>query len=183
MIEPELIHRAQRGDGAAVGELLQYSLPEVRRVVTRVLGTDAEAVDDVVQLALLKIWRKLDLYQDGNFDGWIKRIAQFTAYDYRRDGRPGRLISYDLLEFMMAGDGDPVQSILTDADYAAILAAIDEIDEMYQPVVRLLYVERMSMLEAAAELNLNLGTLKSRSFRGRQMLKDLLRTKGIFAKP
>lgn len=178
MIDPEVVRNAQEGDGAAMNEVLQYALPLVRKVVAHVLGADAEAVEDVAQLSLLKIWRKLDLYRAGNFDAWVKRIAQFTAYDYQRDVRPSRLVSYEDLEFRMAGDCDPVRTTLDAAAYAAVVALIDEIPADYQSTVKLLYVEGFSMLEAAAELGLKLNTLKTRSFRGRMALRERLIAKG-----
>lgn len=177
MIESDVIYRAQQGDGVAMAEVLQYAFPKVRAVTMRVLSPDAEALDDVIQLSLIKIWRKLDQYQDGNFDGWVNRIAQFTAYDYRRGARPGRLTSYEELEFLLSSERDLAQSFIDDAGYAATVAAIEEIPESYRSTVRLLYVEGFSLLEAAEALSLNLNTLKTRSFRGRKALAGLLRAK------
>lgn len=177
MIDPELIHRAQQGDRVAMGELLQYAKPKVRGAVVHVVGPGVDA-DDVIQLALIKIWRKLDLYHDGNFDAWIRRIALFTAYDYKRADQSERLINYDDLS-LFAGTDDPAKSALVAVDYATLLATIDELTTMYQSIIRALYVEQLSMMEAAEKLAIPMGTVKSHSFRGRKALASLLRTKGV----
>lgn len=178
MIEPELIHRAKQGDRVAMDELLQYAKPKVRGAAVYVVGPGIDA-EDVVQIALIKIWRKLALYHDGNFDAWIKRIALFTAYDYKRADQSARLINYDDLS-LFAGTDDPAKSALAAVDYVALLATIDELTTMYQSIIRALYVEQLSMIEAAEKLAIPMGTVKSQGFRGRKALARLLRTKGIF---
>jgi RNA polymerase sigma-70 factor (ECF subfamily) len=79
---------------------------------------------------------------------------------------------------MLSSESDLEQLTIDAAGYAATVAAIEEIPESYQATVRLLYVEGFSMVEAAESLSLNLNTLKTRSFRGRQALAGLLRAKG-----
>jgi RNA polymerase sigma-70 factor, ECF subfamily len=61
-------------------------------------------------------------------------------------------------------------------DMAEMLAALSQLDEIYQEPVALFYLQDYSYIEIAEVLGLPLGTVKSRLARGIGQLKQLLTT-------
>jgi RNA polymerase sigma-70 factor (ECF subfamily) len=82
-----LIQRYRDGDAAALGELVELH----RRVlygyiVNMVQGRDD--ADEIFQETWMKVIRKIHLYRDKNFGGWLIRIARNSVIDRVRRRRP-----------------------------------------------------------------------------------------------
>jgi RNA polymerase sigma-70 factor (ECF subfamily) len=82
-----LITRAQRGDRQALRELLVRHRGDVTRVAFRVLGPSAD-LEDVVQEALVQIYRSLPSYQGhAKFTTWLYRVVTNVARMHLRRQR------------------------------------------------------------------------------------------------
>jgi len=82
-----LIQRYRDGDADALGELVELH----RRVlygyiVNMVQGRDD--ADEIFQETWMKVIRKIHLYRDKNFGGWLIRIARNSVIDRVRRRRP-----------------------------------------------------------------------------------------------
>ncbi|MFI5307966.1 MAG: RNA polymerase sigma factor [Polyangiales bacterium] len=85
-IDP-LISRAQRGEAAALQELLARYRGDVSRIAFRVLGPSAD-LEDVVQEALVQIYRSLPSYQgQSKFTTWLYRVVANVARMHLRKQR------------------------------------------------------------------------------------------------
>lgn len=82
-------------------------------------------------------------------------------------------------EFAEADAGIPsVPPALTSLDSGQVLTALRQIEEHYQAVVTLFYIEQCSYREIAEMLDVPMGTVKSRLTRGLAQLKRMLSENG-----
>jgi len=139
-------------------------------------GTDSDA-DDLVQEAYARAFAASDQYQtDSNLKAWLFRILRNVFIDrHRRDAQgPIAPLSIDDVDDSAlasaahtAFDGDGV----TSADLEAAMLALPETSR----TVILLDLQGFEENEAAAVLGCAPGTIKSRLFRARAALRELLK--------
>lgn len=159
--------------------------PAVLRVA-RILvgGNDAEA-NDLAQETLLKAFKRLDRYQDGtDVKAWLMTILRNTRIDHARADASRKTVSLNALEFDMAAPGsaaeDPAdwgsnpENVLNAFSDADIIKAMKHLPEEIRWTLLLVDVEGVDHAEAAKLLDVPPGTIKSRAFRGRAMLREAL---------
>jgi RNA polymerase sigma-70 factor (ECF subfamily) len=84
MNDLEWIQSAKKGNEDAYAELVRRHSGGLHRAVARILADDTEAWD-VVQMAFLKAWQKLDRYNPRySFTTWLYRIGTNLAIDLLR---------------------------------------------------------------------------------------------------
>lgn len=186
---PDLLDAARLGDDDAFNRLITHYQAAAQRVAQQILRTE-EAAADAVQDALLKVHRALPRFQDGNFRSWLLRIVTNTCYDHLRSLRRRPSVSLDDLtdeqgiEFpALASDEhlDPEVVVTRREGLRQLLDAIHALPAYHRDVVLLVDVHGYDYGEAAAALNLPLGTVKSRLSRARAALRDVLVASGYLA--
>jgi RNA polymerase sigma-70 factor (ECF subfamily) len=186
---PELIQAARGGDDLAFNHLVSHYQAAAQRLAQQILRTE-EAAADAVQDALIKVHRALPRFQDGNFRSWLLRIVTNTCYDYLRSQRRRSTISLDDLtdpsgaEFpqLRADEQQNPEMLVTQQESLQfLLHAIEELPYWHRDVVLLVDVHGYDYTEAAKQLGLPLGTVKSRLSRARSALRDHLINAGFVA--
>lgn len=147
--------------------------------------TEAE---DLVQDAVMRAFRFFDRFERGtNFKAWLYRILTNTFINgYRRQQKAKSLgeeserqsveasfFSADVTEQVQ----DPEAYLVDRALSEAVLAAIDELPIDFRMVVILADLQEFSYKEVADILNVPVGTVMSRLFRGRKALQRILLAK------
>ncbi|MDE2249831.1 MAG: sigma-70 family RNA polymerase sigma factor [Gammaproteobacteria bacterium] len=158
-------------DLAAFREQLVALLPRLRRVARGYTRNVADA-DDLVQLAIERALLRWQQWQRGTrLDCWMFGILRNAWFDELRARRRHAEV---LLEDEQAGTqvaggdgGQPLQAL-------AVEAALLELPEEQRMAVLLVLVEGLSYKEAAAALDVPIGTLTSRLARGREALARVL---------
>lgn len=190
MVElPEMLQAAQSGDDHAFGLLITHYHQMAKRVAQQILRTE-EAAADAVQEAMIKVYRALPRFEEGNFRSWLLRIVTNTCYDHLRRQKRRRALSLDELtegSDSEAALGEHSHDTVEDPETVAIqhermqllLAAIDDLPAWHRNVVLLIDVHGMDYEEAAEQLGVPLGTVKSRLSRGRAALRDRLVSEGL----
>lgn len=154
---------------------------------------NTEDAQDLVQDTYLKAVRNLDRYrEEGSCKAWLFRILTNTYIDrYRRARRApdeiefddeGTTGLYDRFETDPGPAGLPAPSASEDLEtYLArfvddeVKAAIDAVPEVFREAILLRDLEGFSYQEIANLLEVPIGTVMSRLFRGRRLLKERLR--------
>jgi RNA polymerase sigma-70 factor, ECF subfamily len=79
-MDRDLVERARSGDQEAFAELVHQSSDTLFGIARRILR-DPELAEDVLQTALVTIWRKLPhLREAERFEGWAFRILVHACY-------------------------------------------------------------------------------------------------------
>jgi RNA polymerase sigma-70 factor (ECF subfamily) len=154
-------------------------LDALYRVALRLTGNASDA-DDLVQETMLKAYRAWHQYQPGtNAKGWLLTILRHAFInEYRRRTRHPETVDIDAIEpfaiFDQGQDDDPQERFFDQIVDDEVLKAIDELPEQFREAVVLSDVEGMSYEEVSRILEVPIGTVKSRLFRGRRLLQAKL---------
>lgn len=162
-------------------EMLKH-LPDVVRFA-RSLTKDAADADDVVQETYLRAFRARHTFVAGS-DGrrWLFTIARNLFLRGREreqrmvtlEGEP-ELDAVATVQAQAAAQAAGVDPRLDHPDLApAIQQAIAELPEPFRLVVALVDVAGLDYAEAAEQLGIPIGTVRSRLFRARRTLQERL---------
>lgn len=121
-----------------------------------------DLAESVLQDTFLKVWTKIDSYSSkkGRFLTWMMNIARNTAIDMTRSKnykQTLKLISLDSV-------GSESRTTNTDVrmENIDVRDIVFGLDDKYKSVIDLVYFQGFTHAEAAKQLNLPLGTIKSR---------------------
>jgi RNA polymerase sigma-70 factor (ECF subfamily) len=166
-----LVLRAQAGDRAALEALLAHAHALLRPFATLMLR-DADAVDDVLQDALLLIYRKLGTLREPRaFAGWARRIAGREIFRALRRRRAYESTHDELPPDIPAGAPPPVAP---DGLIEQLPALLQHVSPASRAVLALHYLDGLTLDETAAVLELPSGTVKSRLGYGLATLRKRL---------
>jgi RNA polymerase sigma-70 factor, ECF subfamily len=170
-LDRAVLERFVAGDSAALAEVYRrYSRP-VWGLAMAVLH-DRHLAEDAATETFLRAWRAASAYDPSRPLGpWLFTLARRTALDVlRRESRPTR------------GGHEPEADVVIELpDISAtweaweVRRAVVELPAEEQVVVRLAHFDGLTHAEIAAELDLPLGTVKSRSHRAHRRLASRLR--------
>lgn len=146
-------------------------LPRLRRFAHGLTG-DGHAADDLVQSACLKAIERWHQWQPGtSLASWMFRIIQTTWLDeHRARQRRQTDADTDALAELAGEDGRQVLDARSDA--RAVRRLIAALPEEQKVVLMMVTVDGMSYKDAAAALDVPVGTVMSRLARARARLAD-----------
>ena len=173
-------HDKLEKDRAFEAEALRW-FPEVTRFALSLTRDEADA-DDLVQETFLKAYSSWDSYTPGTeCRGWLFVICR-NAF-LRGRVRESRHIEADDAELealaaaalhasaLQSGFG----SVFADVDLSdAIRRALADLPESFREVVMLVDISDQSYGDAARVLGVPVGTVRSRLFRARRLLQEVL---------
>lgn len=166
----ELARAAQAGDHRAFTTLIRDADEMMRRLAFRLVGSTA-AMDDTLQDAYIKAYRKIDTYNGtASFTTWLYAIVYRTCVDHIRSRTRRREVDIALAGPVI-GDADPAVRA-SDAD--AVEAALAELPADQVAVVILVDCEGRTYSEAAEILDVAEGTIASRLSRAHTALRAAL---------
>jgi RNA polymerase sigma-70 factor, ECF subfamily len=165
------------GDKAAMpswDELVRQHADRVYRLAYRLSGNPQDA-EDLTQETFIRVFRSVQNYQPGTFEGWLHRITTNLFLDMvRRRARIRMEALPEDYDRVPADEPNPEQ-IYHDARLGPDLqAALDSLPPEFRAAVVLCDIEGLSYEEIGATLGVKLGTVRSRIHRGRQALRDYL---------
>jgi RNA polymerase sigma-70 factor (ECF subfamily) len=172
--ESDLIRRAQRGDTHAYEELVN-AYQGIAFRTAYVIARNAGDAEDAAQDGFVKAWRALGRFREGApFRPWLLRIVANEASNRRRSA--GRRAGLALRAATQEPSGDaapsPEAALLSSEQRSVLLAAVDELPEEQRSVVALRYFLGLSEAEVAETLGIPQGTVKSRTARALERLRE-----------
>jgi RNA polymerase sigma-70 factor, ECF subfamily len=162
-----------RGDPRAFGELVTRHERRIYGLCLRILGNREDA-EDAAQEAFLAALRKASSFRKAAaFSTWLYRIAVNAATDQARRRGRARLSSLDPEDAGLAADpGGELGEVVASA--VAVHTALTRVPEEFRVAVVLCDLYRIPYADAAQILEVPVGTVKSRVFRGRVALAEQL---------
>jgi len=165
------------GDQAAMpswDELVRQHADRVYRLAYRLSGNQHDA-EDLTQETFIRVFRSVQNYQPGTFEGWLHRITTNLFLDMvRRRSRIRMEALPEDYDRVPADDPNPEQIYHDSRLGADLQAALDSLAPEFRAAVVLCDIEGLSYEEIGATLGVKLGTVRSRIHRGRQALRDYL---------
>jgi RNA polymerase sigma-70 factor (ECF subfamily) len=170
MDDDELIASLAGGDDTALRQLFARHAPWLAVRLRKALPPDD--VEDVLQETFLAVWKNASAYQPrGAPEAWVWVIARNQAALLLRKRGPAARAVFD--EGPLAAD--PAESAAVRADLAiAAAAALGPPGCPEREVWRLLYEEDRPVKEVAELMGVPEGTVKSRAYRARRLLRAAL---------
>jgi RNA polymerase sigma-70 factor (ECF subfamily) len=153
-----------------ISERIVELLPRLRRFA-RSLSRNQHDADDLAQLAVERALRNVDQFREhANLASWLFGIMRNAWIDTcrARTRRAEVALPEDSGEHPAVSPGD------ADASLWSVSEAMSKLPEDQRLAVALVLVEGMSYKEAAAVLEIPIGTLTSRLARGRSALAAAL---------
>lgn len=148
-------------------------IDDLYRTASRVLGNRTEA-GDVVQETYLQAWKSFHRFEPGtNCRAWLYKIMFHVIHHHRRKWfrMNARIVAEGerTLEETVAWEPPPDAAI-----DEKVLGAVDDLPEVFRDVVLLVDVQELTYKEAAAVLDVPIGTVMSRLSRARRLLRERL---------
>jgi RNA polymerase sigma-70 factor (ECF subfamily) len=165
---------ANTRDREAFGLLFDHFAPRLKAYLQRA-GAPASVAEDFAQEAMLVVWRKAGLYDPARAgaSAWIFTIARNLRTDALRQQMRGAVASAGL-DWHADSPVEP-DTVLIDRDQAVrIEQALAALSEEQSRVIRLSFFSDKPHAEIARELDLPLGTVKSRLRLAMARLREIL---------
>ena len=157
---------------------------QIERAAVALTG-DREDAADLVQDTLIRAYRYFHNFESGsNFRAWVLRILHNTHISrYRQRKRNQDWVAWDEIaehgEGQVEGADVDHQSAPEDSLFALlpdeeVQVALESLPETFRVVVELADLRDFSYAEIGRILRLPIGTVRSRLFRARQRLRQIL---------
>jgi RNA polymerase sigma-70 factor (ECF subfamily) len=167
VLDELLVVRCQLGEAGAFDALIARWHQPLWSYVRRMTGNDADA-EDLAQEIWIRVIRGIARVRDGaRLRGWLFGIARRVLMDRLRRAYAAPPEA-DVDVGTLPAEIDPVDS---EADLASLEAALDTLPVVERDVLTLFYLRDLSLAELADALDVPVGTVKSRLFRARRMLR------------
>ena len=168
--EQKIIDFLQKGDKRALNLLYEHYSNSLYGVILKVTINE-EIAEDALQETFVKIWKNASKYdpKKAKLFTWLYRIARNTAIDKLRsfNNRYKKEVQIDTSNVYILPTSKINQDVLDIKEH------VGRLDEKYQIVLDALFFQGMTQQEASDELDIPLGTIKSRLKIGLRELKKV----------
>jgi RNA polymerase sigma-70 factor (ECF subfamily) len=179
-VAPDVVTRLQRGDPAALRDLVDCYGDRVFNACRRITGSHADA-EDATQEVFLRVFEQAAKFRgDCRFGTWLLRVAVNHTINLcrsarRRRARPLHEVDPDTTPDLASAGPAPLESVVEREERRHLDEALQHLPDDQRAVIILREIEGLSYGEIAAVLELPVGTVNSRIVRGRQRLLEILR--------
>ena len=176
-----LVKRSQEGDVRSFELLIIRYQKRIFNVVFRVVR-NRDVVEDLAQEAFLNAFKSIRSFKGGSsFYTWLYRIAANVSINYLSKQKRASFADEGLLETEEVSvrasgwESSPERSVQSIETSKAIAESVDALPDDIRQAVVLREYEGLSYEEISEVMDCPIGTVRSRIFRGREMLKEKLR--------
>lgn len=175
--EEQLVEKLKAGDAPAFRYLYDNYSSVLYGVICRIVNND-ETAQDVLQEAFVRIWKNFSQYDasKGRLFTWILNVARNLAIDHLRSHSHKQQTKNQRLD-------DSVnlinlnEKVSSGIDHIGLREVISKLKPEYVTVINMAYFGGYTQEEMAKELNLPLGTVKTRIRTALMHLRDLMQVK------
>ncbi|MEW6444351.1 MAG: sigma-70 family RNA polymerase sigma factor [bacterium] len=178
-----LVIRCQEGDKSAFELLFKKYQRRIYHLIYRITQ-DPGAVEPLAQEVFLKAYRAIHSFRrNSQFYTWLYRIAVNTSLSYvkrdtpeeSREQHPLDIGTLSAQEGVTAATaGTPEQEVMRKEFYEHVLDAVRQLPEELRVAIVLREFVGLNYEEIAEVIQIPLGTVRSRIFRGRARLRESL---------
>jgi len=171
--ESQLVALLKKKDKAGISALYDNYSHALFAIIHQVVDNQ-EVAEDILQECFVKIWSKIDTYDSskGRLYTWMLNIARNLAIDVTRSKayKKGQKVqSIDKDVYGSAGSVDPIN-----VDTIGLSAIVSQLKPDYQKIINLIYFKGYTQKEVSEELEIPLGTVKTRVKTALEKLRTVL---------
>jgi RNA polymerase sigma-70 factor (ECF subfamily) len=173
-----LIESVAGGDKQALEQLFARHSARIYRFVLRITG-NAALSEDIVSEVFLEIWRR-----PGRFEGkaqvstWMFAIARNKALQALRSLWQKPYDEDGAAEVVDSAD-DPESAVHEKSRSIVLRKCLSRLSPIQREIVELVYYHEKSVAEVAQIVGIPTGTVKTRMFRARSRIAELLAEAGL----
>ncbi len=173
--EKILLQKIKAGDKYAYMELVTPFRERLFRKAKSMVKDDDDA-DDIVQDALIAGYKSIVNFRaEAGVYTWLYRIVINKSKDLLTKRKRMIEKSIDDNEQQFVDDRPGFEKKLELSDESSyLIKKINQLDSIYKEVIDLRYFEEMSYADIAELLECNVGTVKSRLFKAKEILKHMI---------
>ncbi|MDA8215371.1 MAG: sigma-70 family RNA polymerase sigma factor [Nitrospiraceae bacterium] len=176
--EYSIIKQCMDGNAEIYAILVERYKNMVYNIAYRMLG-DTEAANDIAQESFISAYVALkDFKRGAKFSSWLCSITINKCRDYLRSRKDNIPID-EIAETTIFKIPTPEDTVYKRQIGQGLQTALNELPEDYREVIVLKYIEWLDYKEMENILGINVNALKVRTYRGRELLKELLKERGI----
>lgn len=158
-LEEHIVQLLEKEDQAAMKLLYENYSDSLYGVILKITNNE-DLAQDALQESFIKVWKNAKKYDSkkAKLFTWLYRIARNTAIDKLRsfNNRFHKEVQIDKSDVYILPTTSLNQDVIDLKDH------VTKLEEKYQIVLNALFFEGMTQQEASDELNIPLGTIKSR---------------------
>ena len=174
-----LVDIATTGNRYSYEKLFKLFSPRILHYGLRYFNQEAQALE-LVQETMLTVWRKAHLFNPEKASGstWLYAVTRNQCFDLLRKQQSNREQCYadDLWSIIDSNDSieGPANAVDLHSQSQGLLKYLDHLPQLQQEVVIGLYLKEMTHQQLSEQLNIPLGTVKSRLRLALEKLRDLM---------
>lgn len=160
--EEELVALLKSKDARAYSLLYDNYSAALFGVVSKVVSAE-EIAEDILQDVFVKIWKNIENYDasKGRLFTWMLNIARNASIDYSRSKQSKMDSKLQDLENSRY-EVNKQNALQSNTDFIGVKEQVAKLKEDYRVLIDMLYFEGYTQEDAAKELNIPLGTVKTR---------------------
>ena len=174
----DLFLLARKGDGAAFEQIVKVTERSVYNLALSMTRNQSDA-EDITQETYLRLWRSIREVKIESPKAYILRTARNLVLDLIRKSSRQATDEPDLDIEDISSDSRPDVSYLQKIEAEQIRRSIEELPPSAREIIILRDIEGLSYSEIASTLSIAEGTLKSKLFRARERLRQIILSKNI----
>lgn len=187
--ENVIIKKAQTGDDSSFETLIELYQDRAYAIAYSIMGNSHDSYD-MVQDSFIKVYKHLHKFNfKSSFNTWLFRIIKNTCIDEIRKKNRNKTISIDYTYANSDGevtvqyedDSKSIEDIVEEKERASLLKeCLEKLSVEHRTVIVLYDIKGYDYQEISDLLEVSLGTVKSRIFRARGKLAEIIRNSGTF---
>lgn len=160
--EEELVALLKNKDMVAYNALYDNYSASLYGIITRIIPAE-EIAQDILQDVFIKIWKSIDSYDNtkGRLYTWMLNIARNSAIDYTRSKQSkleNKIQDIDNSVYEL----NKQSSASINTDVIGVKEEVTKLKDDYRILIDLIYFKGFTQEETSKELNIPLGTVKTR---------------------
>lgn len=176
----EKIKQVKKGNQAAFSDIVKYFEQRIYQHCYRMLRNSHDA-EDIAQEAFVRAYVNIHRYDEKRkFTTWLYRIATNLAIDRIRKKKPDYYLDaeikgaegMDMYANLAIDESLPEEKVIQLEQKEYVHKEVMALPPKYRFIIMLRYLEEFSLKEISQIMDIPLGTVKTRLFRGRESLRN-----------
>jgi RNA polymerase sigma-70 factor (ECF subfamily) len=177
MTEEKLIQKLQKKNVRAFEYLVKHYTGYVSTIVFNIIGQSmtTQDVEEVTADTFLAMWNNSERLHENSLRGYMGSIARNKAKNKLRE-----LNLTENIEDFTLECNTSLEDFIDDKEVSEMLKeAIDSLDTEERDIFLRYYYYYQKISEISEEMDINIGTIKTKLFRGRTKIKQFLNERGF----